>query len=56
MLPPDIKYATSTLTPTITIGSAVDFIPSPRPPIIIVAEPVSLVSASFFVGLYVSDV
>ena len=38
------------------IGTAVDNIPRLRPPMMIVAEPVSDLSASFWVGLYVSDV
>ena len=37
------------------IGTAVDSIPRLRPPMMIVAEPVSDLSASFWVGLYVSD-
>ena len=41
---------------TIIIGKAVESIPSERPLIMIVAEPVSEESESFLVGLYVSDV
>ena len=38
------------------IGTAVESIPRLKPPIMIVADPVSDFPASFWVGLYVSDV
>ena len=49
--PPDAPNATRIAIATIIIGNAVDIIPRPIPPIIIVAEPVSAFDARFFVGL-----
>ena len=38
------------------MGSTVDIMPKDKPPIIMVADPVSEGDASFLVGLYESDV
>ena len=54
--PPAVKKLTMIEIAIIITGIAVESIPSEIPSIIIVAEPVSDEPASFFVGLYVSDV
>ena len=54
--PPDSAYAAITQIAMMMIGTAVDSMPRLRPPMMIVADPVSDLSASFWVGLYVSDV
>ena len=45
-----------THTAMMMMGTAVDSMPRLKPPMMMVAEPVSDLSARFWVGLYVSDV
>ena len=49
--PPERKNANRMHTATITMGTAVESIPRPRPPMIMVAEPVWLLLLSSWVGL-----
>ena len=49
--PPDRKNASRMQTATMMMGTAVDSIPRPRPPMMMVAEPVWLLPLSSWVGL-----
>ena len=49
--PPDRKKASRMQTATMMMGSAVDSMPRPRPPMMMVAEPVWLLLLSSWVGL-----
>ena len=49
--PPDRKKASRMHTATMTMGMAVDSMPRPRPPMMMVAEPVWLLLLSSWVGL-----
>ena len=49
--PPDNLKLIKTDKETIITGIAVDTIPNDKPPIIVVAGPVLVISANFFVGL-----
>ena len=49
--PPERKNANRMHTATITMGTAVDSMPRPRPPMMMVAEPVWLLLLSSWVGL-----
>ena len=50
-VPPAARKATMTATPTMRMGAMVDIMPRDRPPMMVVAAPVSVESASFWVGL-----
>ena len=54
--PPDRKKASRMQTATMMMGMAVDSIPKPRPPMMMVAAPVWLLPLSSCVGLKVSEV
>jgi len=49
--PPDRKKASRMQTATMMMGIAVDSMPRPRPPMMMVAEPVWLLPLSSCVGL-----
>ena len=49
--PPDRKKASRIQTATMMMGMAVDSMPRPRPPMMMVAEPVWLLLLSSWVGL-----
>ena len=49
--PPLRKKASRMHTATMTMGTAVDSMPRPRPPMMMVAEPVWLLPLSSWVGL-----
>ena len=54
--PPETKNATRIAATIITMGTTVESIPRPIPPMIVVADPVSASFASLRVGLYESEV